>query len=116
MKVIEIIPKFPQWEDIEYAPDFVCPECGKSGVGSAAENKMNLIGWCETYNGYMAILECPLCHTKYRFHPHLTWFDLDEFDFYLGAYYIGLNGLGWAANAEELRAKLKSDKKQAVKI
>ena len=29
-KVIDIIPKISQWEDIEYAPEFVCPECNGS--------------------------------------------------------------------------------------
>ena len=54
----------------------------------------------------MAIFECPVCHTKYRFHPQLNKFDLDSFDFYLGAYYLGLNGLGWCGNADELNKML----------
>ena len=31
MRVIDIIPKIPQYEDFEYASDFNCPECDKSG-------------------------------------------------------------------------------------
>ena len=103
-KVIDIIPKISQWEDIEYAPEFVCPECNGSGVRHG--EKPLLVGWCETYNGFMAIFECPVCHTKYRFHPQLNKFDLDSFDFYLGAYYLGLNGLGWCGNADELNKML----------
>lgn len=30
MKVIDVITKIPQYEDIPYAADFECPECGNS--------------------------------------------------------------------------------------
>lgn len=115
LKVIQILPKIVQWESIPYAPDFICPECGKSAIqgkdlyGSNTLEKPNLVGWCETTNGFMAVFECPCCHSKYRFHPHMDLFDLDQFDFYLGAYYIGDNSI-WIANGKELNDKLKERK------
>ena len=112
MKVIDIIPKFAQWEAIPYAPDFNCQDCGKSAIQGKDLNfqktleKPNLVGWCETNNGFMAVFECPCCHSKYRFHPQLNYFDLEQFDFYLGAYYINHGETDWIANAKELYDKL----------
>lgn len=114
MKVIDIIPKFPQWEAIPYAEDFACQECGKSAIQGKDEyhrltlEKPNLVGWCETNNGFMAVFECPCCHSKFRFHPQMNHFDLDQFDFYLGAYYIGDGDSIWIANAKELNDKLEA--------
>ena len=31
MRIIDIIEKIPQYEDIPYAADLECPECGKTG-------------------------------------------------------------------------------------
>ena len=118
MNVIDIIKKFPQWESIPYAEDFACQECGKSAIQGKDEyfkvtkEKPNLIGWCETNNGFMAVFECPCCHSKFRFHPQMNHFDLEEFDFYLGAYYIGGGESTWIANAKELSDKL--DQKTAT--
>lgn len=118
MNVIDIIEKFPQWESIPYAEDFACQECGKSaiqgkdGYFKVTKEKPNLIGWCETNNGFMAVFECPCCHSKFRFHPQMSHFDLEEFDFYLGAYYIGGGESTWIANAKELSDKL--DQKTAT--
>ena len=111
-KVIDIIQKVIQWESIEYAPDFICPHCGKSAIQGKDQSfnetleKPNLVGWCETYNGIMAVFECPVCHQQYRFHPQMDKFDLDNFDFYLGAYYIGNGKPDWIANAKELNELL----------
>ena len=116
MKVFDILPKVVQWESIEYAPDFICPECGKSAIKGnnlymqPVLEKPDLVGWCETNNGYMAVFECPCCHSKYRFHPHMTLFDADQFDFYLGAYYINHGETEWIANAKELYEKLEKSK------
>lgn len=108
MKVIDIIPKIPQWDAIEYAPDFICPCCQKSAIQGKDANfditldKPNLVGWCESPAGIMAVFECPCCHNKFRFHPQLNKFDIDCFDFYLGAYYINHGVTDWIANAKEL--------------
>ena len=79
MKVTDVIPKFSQYEGISYAGDFNCPQCDKSGFFDFQwENreKPNLIGWCETNIGYMAIFECPICFEKFRFHCTIgTWED-----------------------------------------
>lgn len=115
MEVINILPKFAQWEAIPYAVDFSCQECGKSAIqgkdeyGKCTKEKPNLVGWCETNNGFMAVFECPCCHSKFRFHPQMKYFDLDQLDFYLGAYYIGDGDSIWIANAKELNDLL--DKK-----
>lgn len=112
MKVIEILPKFPQWETIPYAGNYACQDCGKSAIQGKDEHfehtkeKPNLIGWCETNNGYMAVFECPSCHSKFRFHPQIDHFDIEQFDYYLGAYYIGRGNPIWIANAWELWNKL----------
>ena len=85
-RVVDIIPKFPQYEDFPYAGDFECPECGKSGFFEYDWNdthvKPLLVGWCETNIGKMAVFECPECHQKFRFHCTIgTWIaDIDEFD------------------------------------
>ena len=113
MKVIDIIPKFTQWESIPYAENFACQECGKSAIQGKDTyfnhtlKEPNLVGWCETYNGIMAVFECPVCHSKFRFHPQPDHFDLDQFDFYLGAYYINQGRIEWIANAKELYEKFK---------
>lgn len=110
-KVLDILPKFVQWEGIEYASDFICPECGGSAIQgrdayfNVTLEKPMLVGWCETNNGFMAVFECPCCHSRYRFHPQISHFDKDNLDFYLGAYVIDDS---WISNADELEVKLKS--------
>ena len=103
MKVVDILDKYPQYEDIPYARDFICPNCEKSGfypVGTL--HKPNLIGWCETNIGYMGVFECPLCGQKFRLHCTIgTWTaDIDEFDHYL--YYYAEK----CANFDEIKNKL----------
>lgn len=107
MKVVDILPKFPQYEDFPYAGDLECPECGKSGFfdydwAKTKHSKPNLIGWCETNIGYMAVFECPECGQKFRFHCTIgTWTaDIDEFDYYLYTY------AKRSANFEEIKKKL----------
>lgn len=107
MKLIDVIPKFSQYEGISYAGDLNCPHCDKSGFFDFQwENreKPNLVGWCETNIGYMAIFECPVCFEKFRFHCTIgTWTaDTDEFDTYL--YYKARECGNW----EELKSKLKN--------
>lgn len=92
-RIIDIIQKFPQYEDIPYAGDFNCPNCEKSGFfetkgfysSEKSLEKPKLIGWCETNIGKMGVFECPVCHEKFRFHSTIgTWIaDEDEFDFHL---------------------------------
>jgi len=71
--ILDILPKLSQWQNTPYVPDFSCPDCGRSALLGKeccclAESKPNLIGWCETPNGYMMVFECPICFAKYRFH------------------------------------------------
>lgn len=111
MRVIDILPKIPQYEDIPYAGDFNCPECGKSGffdskgVYGPKLTTPILVGWCETNIGKMGIFECPECHQRFRFHCTIgTWIaDEDEFDYYLYTF------AERCANWEEIKTKLKED-------
>ena len=109
-RLIDVIPKIPQYEDIPYAADFECPECGKSGFfdynWGPNHEKPNLIGWCETNIGKMGVFECPFCGQKFRFHCTIgTWkADEDEFDYYLFTY------AKKCANWSELRDKMQLDK------
>ena len=107
MRVVDILPKFPQYEDFPYAPDLECPNCGKSGFYDSdwgqTHIKPILVGWCETNIGYMAVFECPECGQRFRFHCTIgTWTaDIDEFDHYL-YYYAEI-----CANIDEINKKLK---------
>lgn len=109
----DILPKIPEYRDIAYSADFVCPECEQSGVGITGESsqKPSLIGWCETSYGYMVILECPLCFTKYRFHGAMNKYDFQAFNDDIYRYFIsgGYSGLAWVSNAVELYNKMKGD-------
>lgn len=106
-KLVDILPKIPQYEDIPYAGDLNCPYCEKSGFydynwsrGEVIRPKV--IGWCETNIGYMAVFECPCCGNKYRFHTTIgSWIaPIDEFDMYL--YYKAKQCSNW----KELKEKL----------
>ena len=108
-RVIDVIPKFPQYEDYPYAGDFECPECGKSGFfeynWGDTHVKPLLVGWCETNIGKMAVFECPECGQRFRFHCTIgTWIaDEDEFDYYLYTY------AKRCKNWEEIKNKLNTN-------
>lgn len=88
-RVVDVLKKYPQYEDFPYAKDLICPKCDKSGFYPRDTLvKPNLIGWCETNIGYMGVFECPLCGQKFRIHCTIgTWTaTLDEFDYYLHFY------------------------------
>lgn len=97
-KITEILPKIVQWESIYYAPDYICPKCGKSGHPRYINKKAKLIGWCETNNGFMAVFECTECFEKFMYHPQLNRFELKDFDDSLKDY-IEAN---YFENSEEL--------------
>lgn len=103
-RIVDVIPNIPQYEDIPYAGDFECPNCGMSGFYDFGHKhkKPNLIGWTETNIGLMGVFECPSCGGKFRFHTTMcTWIaDKDEFDFYLHNYACR------CANWEEIEVKL----------
>lgn len=110
-RLIDILPKIPQYEDIPYAGDFVCPECDKSGFfdydwDRVHRVKPNLVGWTETNIGKMGVFECPVCGSKYRFHCTIgTWMaDEDEFEYYL--FFKAKRCSNWP----ELRDKMQLDK------
>ena len=106
MELTDILPKIPQYEDIPYAADLECVECGKSGFfdynWGEKHEKPILVGWCETNIGLMGVFECPLCHSRFRFHSTIgTWIaPMDEFNYYL--YLKARNCANW----EELKEKL----------
>ena len=86
-KLLTILPKIPQYEDIPYAADLCCQDCGKGnfedyGTPKADMNSPIAVGWCETDYGYMGVFECPQCHSKFRFHCGGKFnSDIDEFEF-----------------------------------
>ena len=52
MRLIDILPKFSQYEDFPYAADLECPSCGKSGFydynwSTNKHEKPLLIGWTD---------------------------------------------------------------------
>ena len=109
MKAIELIPKIPQYSDVSYAPDFVCPECHKSGFMrfgfEVPKSEPDVIGWAETTYGYMGIFECPYCGTKYRFHCSRPRTDIDKFDYGFVQYYARRCPNWWEAFGEKLGVK-----------
>lgn len=105
MRLVDLLPKFPQYEDFPYARDFICPNCDGSGFDPIKLlAKPNLVGWCETYIGYMGVFECSQCRQKFRFHCTIgTWTaDIDKFDYYL--YFYAKR----CANFEQLQKQLKT--------
>ena len=99
-KFIDILPKFNNWEDIKYTASLNCPHCEKSGFVGDIE-RPNLIGWCETPQGYMIVFECPHCFEKFRFHGNCDdLYDVEKFDWYLGVNYVEMS-----ANKDEILAK-----------
>lgn len=109
-ELTEILPKFSQYEDIEYAGDFLCPECENSGIASDCLRitKPDIVGWCDTPFGYMVVMQCPICYTKYRFHGSINSFDFEAFNTDLYIHFIsrGDKELAWVNNADELYKKL----------
>ena len=55
---------FPQYESIRQTKDFLC-ECSYSDYHL---DRFNMIGYCGTPQGFMAVFECPKCFEKYKHH------------------------------------------------
>lgn len=60
-----VINQIPQYESIRYSKDLRC-ECGSSDY--MFRNTYNIVGYCDTPQGYMAVFECVKCFEKYRHH------------------------------------------------
>lgn len=109
-RYVDMLPKFNNWEAIRYSAELNCPVCGKSGLFDCIDDsieKPNLLGWCETDSGFMMVLECTNCFEKFRMHGHVhDRFDLDKFDFYLGAYHLSN-----MANGKEIEEQFKKFRK-----
>ena len=106
-KYIDILPKIPQYEDIPYAGDLCCQECGKGNFEDYGEPNYNehaplAVGWCDTPYGYMGVFECPVCHSRFRFHcgGHIID-DIKAFDFKFYQWIF------MCSNYQELKAKFK---------
>lgn len=65
--LIEALPKLDP-DQSEMVKDFCCPTCDRSGIGYGNRDKPKLVGWCDTVWGFMMVVECQSCFTKYRFH------------------------------------------------
>jgi len=79
-----LIPKMDASQAIE-VKDYMCPECGDSGIDMPGKEKPALVGWCDTDWGYQMILECPKCFTKYRFHGTAGMGDQKDINKFEGA-------------------------------
>lgn len=78
--ILKIIPYIAQWESIPYAPDYMCQECGKPHDYVLNGNlPAKIVGWCESDYGYQLVFECPYCFSKFRYHPQVNKFDIDDF-------------------------------------
>jgi len=104
-RFIDISHKFAQYDDIEYAPDYVCPECGESGFlqngTKVPKSEPRILGWCETNLGHrMGVFECPYCGKKYRFHGGDLCDDEDTFDYKI-VQYFGRRCINWDCDFSE---------------
>lgn len=103
MNYIDILPKLDASVATE-SRDFMCPECSNSGIDYPRMDKPKLIGWCDTEWGYMMIVECPHCFTKYRFHgSSVNKTELFTFEHAIRCYVLAR----YFSNAEELEQKRK---------
>ena len=113
-KFIDILPKIADYETIPYSPSLNCPNCEKSGffreLGMKEKpHKPNLVGWCDTPQGFMAVFECVDCFEKFRFHYNMgKKFDIDDFDFDVGC----LACYDRVANGKELWEKYENYNKK----
>ena len=83
--------------------DFICPECRRSGINYFGLDKPKLVGWCDTDWGFMMIVECQSCFTKYRFHGTSSYDkkgDIDAFDHAIHCYVLA----DYFSNNDELKA------------
>lgn len=100
---IDILPKMDA-SVATVSRDFLCTECGKSGIDTPGKDKPKLVGWCETEWGFMMIAECPHCFEKFRFHGTVcNKHDSVEFEHTIRCYIISR----YFSNAEELERKRK---------
>jgi hypothetical protein len=65
---IFILKNYPQYEDIRQTKDMFC-QCSYSNYN---HENFNMIGYCETQQGFMAVFECEKCGEKYRHHIGTT--------------------------------------------
>jgi hypothetical protein len=92
MKVYDIldneyyIKQMAQCQNIPYKNSQRC-DCGHSNFFN--RRSYDIIGYCDTQNGFMAVFECLKCGEVYK--HHLTFgsekFDLDAFKEQLGVYF-----------------------------
>lgn len=101
LKYIDMLPKMDA-AVATLSRDFLCPECGKSGIDMPDKDKPAIVGWCETDFGYMMIVECPHCFEKFRYHGTVCdKHDLVEFEHAIRCYIISR----YFSNADELKIR-----------
>lgn len=68
---------FIQCEDIPYAKNLGC----SCGYATYFQNRSyDVVGYCDTPQGFMMVCECPKCFEKYRHHISTQGkFDIDSF-------------------------------------
>jgi len=76
------INQFSQYEAIRYSKELRC-ECGCSDF--EFRNSYDIVGYCDTPQGYMVVFECLKCFEKYRHHiSSNNRYNLDSFKDDLG--------------------------------
>ena len=71
-----------QYETIRHSKDLKC-ECGYSDF--SLRNSYNIIGYCDTPQGFIVVFECPECFEKYGHHISSTGrYNLEAFKNDLG--------------------------------
>lgn len=110
-KIKDILPKIVQWESVPYSAGLRC-HCGRCDLAYVCFDntgeyiKGDIIGWCETSSGFMAVFECPECHSKFRCHASIGN-KFNEDDFEQGLYYFCEASTN---NGPELLEKVKQEK------
>lgn len=69
--------EYPQHKDIPYNKSCACDNCGYANFFK--RKTYDIVGYCSTSIGYMAIFECLQCGEKYKHHVSPDKYDLDDF-------------------------------------
>ena len=86
-RLVDVLDKYPQYEDIKYSPAYNCPNCMNSSFYYWDDHPYQrpapiLLGWTDTPIGFQVVAQCPFCFTKFRFHGTAmrTEATLDQFN------------------------------------
>ena len=72
MRYVDLLPKLDP-SQATIVKDFCCPTCDKTGIEYGNRDKPTLVGWTDTDWGFMMVVECTHCFTKWCFHGSSGW-------------------------------------------